>query len=287
MDLESLKTFITFAQTGSFTRTAALRFKTQSAISMQMKKLQGEVGQPLYRQHGRQLKLTPTGLRLLSHAQNIVQLHDAALLELQHCQPDVVRLGCPADYAETILPLVVSILSQHTKLQFKLCCLPSYQLLAMLDDGQLDLAVVTRKPASHEGHLLLRDYGVWVAKQTLQQQIGQRDPSWSWPLALFEDDCQFHQSSIAILNKAQQRFHLVATSSQASALFGLARQGLAVTVLARSSVPDDLAILDCPQLEALPSIDIVLQPGSANLSWLDTSLVNHLQAAFDDRTICP
>lgn len=282
MDLESLKTFIAFAQTGSFTRTASLRFKTQSAISMQMKKLQAEVGHELYQQHGRQLKLTPTGLNLLSHAQSIVQLHDSALSELQHRQHDVLHLGCPADYAESILPLVVEQLHQHSQVPLKLSCLPSYQLLAMLDEGQLDAAIVTRKPASNEGHLLHRDHGVWVASNTLGQELKkeQQRQSKPWPLALFEDDCQFNQSSIAILNKAQQGFEVLATSSQASALFGLARQGIAMTVLARSCVPNDLEVLHFTHLEPLPSIDIVFALGAASPPWLDIEVVQQIQACI-------
>ena len=88
IDSELLRTFVAIADYGGFTRAADAVNRTQSAVSMQMKRLEEDVvGRPLFQREGRQLTLTAEGEILLGYARRILQLHTEALNIL--CQPDL------------------------------------------------------------------------------------------------------------------------------------------------------------------------------------------------------
>ncbi|MFL5027895.1 MAG: LysR family transcriptional regulator, partial [Microvirga sp.] len=73
LDIDQLRTFVAIADTGSFTRAAEIVHKTQSAVSMQMKRLEDRVGKPIFERDGRLSKLTDDGERLLDYARRIVR----------------------------------------------------------------------------------------------------------------------------------------------------------------------------------------------------------------------
>ncbi|WP_259399675.1 LysR family transcriptional regulator [Pseudoalteromonas sp. SG43-6] len=83
MDLDALRTFCAFVETGSFTRAAQQVCRTQSAVSMQMKKLEQELGNPLFIKQGRQLVLSSSGVHLASYAKQLLALHDEAYKQLK------------------------------------------------------------------------------------------------------------------------------------------------------------------------------------------------------------
>ena len=104
-----LRTFVTAANTMNFTTTAGIVHRTQSAVSMQMKRLEEDLGQPLFVRDGRSMKLTYSGETLLPYARRMLKLHDEALSVIR--RPEMfgrVRLGAPYDYAEHVLPIVLS-----------------------------------------------------------------------------------------------------------------------------------------------------------------------------------
>lgn len=79
LDLDQLRTFVAIAESGSFTRAADAVHKTQSAVSMQMRRLEERVGKPIFMRDGRQSKLTDEGERLLHYARRLVKLNDETL----------------------------------------------------------------------------------------------------------------------------------------------------------------------------------------------------------------
>lgn len=166
MDIDALRSFLAFVETGSFTRVAKQSFRTQSAISMQMKKLEDELNTQLFTKDGRMLVLTEDGQRLATHATQIIATHDEALLELKNKLPQqTIHLGCPDDYAESILPYIVALLrEEHPHISLQITCAPSVHLKGLLDSNRLDLAIVTRSPTSQEGYFLQTDKGIWVAR---------------------------------------------------------------------------------------------------------------------------
>lgn len=253
MDIDALRSFLAFVDTGSFTRAAKQTYRSQSAISMQMKKLEEATGQSLFTKEGRNVALTERGQELVSYARRILSLHDEAMSHFKHTvhhRPLV--LGCPDDYAESVLPDMVALMREHLPQQtLTIICDCSTQLRLMLDQGKVDVAILTRAPHAEEGYLLKHDKGVWVhGGKSLENE--------SLPLVLYEPDCKFHSAAIDGMEKQGRPYTLVASSSSATAIKSLLRRGIGISAMAISSVSPGLTISHDTSLPPLPSVDIVL-----------------------------
>ena len=287
LDHELLRTFIAVVDTGSFTRAAAQVFRTQSAVSMQMKRLEEQLEKVLFLKEGRELQLTDDGLKLAGYARRILKLHDEALSELstsENRRP--LLLGCPDDYVQGVLPdLLAQIHATVPGIQVQISTGSSSVLRDLMDRGQLDLSVLTRRPEREEGYLLLQDKGVWVAPSA--DFIVRNQPL---PLALVEPDCKFHTTAVDGLTKQGVSFEIICISGHCALLIEMVRRGEAVTMLSDCGVPDDLyrlpAISGFPES---PTVDIVLQSaanphpdfGSDRLSQLASRTARVLAKGFD------
>lgn len=255
MDLDALRTFCAFVETGSFTRAAQQVCRTQSAVSMQMKKLEQELGNPLFIKQGRQLVLSSSGVHLASYAKQLLALHDEAYKQLKTGGGQTrVRLACPDDYTGTVLPKVVALLHKHIpQLDLQISCAPTNQLKTQLDQGLLDMVIATRSPSSEEGYFLESSKGVWVKSAEFNYQSAM-----TLPVAIFQRDCKFHQAAIEGLLKAERPFNIVACCGSLSALTALVKANLAVGVMAEVSNTQELVTVTDSTLPPLPVIDIVL-----------------------------
>ncbi|MDO6467501.1 LysR substrate-binding domain-containing protein [Neptunomonas phycophila] len=285
MDIEALRAYIAFVDTGSFTRAAKQTFRTQSAISMQMKKLEDESGQSLFRKNGRYLELTDSGRVLVSYARRIIAMHDEALgMLVDSGQQPALRIGCPDDYAESVLPEIVALLTELVPtLSIRIVCDCSTQLRLMLDNGDLDLAILTRSPEKEEGYLLKHDTGVWVHggfEALLKRPV--------LPLILYEADCKYHSASIDGLEKRGRAFQLFCATPSATVIKNLLRKGLGVSAMARSSLSVGLVELTSDQSDAnnlppLPAVDIVLSVAPKSHPLMGVSQAAELCERFRQR----
>ncbi|WCE32525.1 LysR family transcriptional regulator [Vibrio sp. SCSIO 43137] len=264
MDIEALRSFLAFAETGSFTRAARQINRTQSAFSAQMRKLEDELGVGLFEKEGRNLILSEAGLALRSHAEQLVSLHNQALKQVKRYENKrPLRLGCPEDYNSTVLPNVIRSFQQaEPTCSIQVFSEPSINLRKKIDAGELDAAIVTRTPGSEEGYWLASDKGVWISHPDLE--IDSDEPL---PLALFQADCKYHAAAIDGLTKQGRMFRLLACCNTASAQTAIVRSKLAIGAMGSISVPDDLKILH--HMPPLPAVDIVLLTGSEPHSLLD------------------
>jgi len=256
MDIDALRSFLAFVDTGSFTRAAKQTFRTQSAISMQMKKLEEETGHSLFTREGRNLSLSDQGQELVSYARKLIALHDEAIGHFSSTQAQrALRIGCPDDYADSVLSSFCKLIKQtFPELNLNIKCNSSNNLRLMLDAGELDIAILTRAPEADEGFLLKHDSGVWVHGG--YAELSKQTPL---PLVLFETDCKFRTTVIDGLEKQGIAHQLVCSSSSATALKGLLRKGLGISAMATASLSPDLEIIEDQNLPRLPSVDIVLQ----------------------------
>lgn len=276
MDIEALKSFLAFVETGSFTRAAKQINRTQSAFSAQMRKLEQELNVHLFEKEGRNLVLSEAGLALRTHAEQLVTLHYKAIKQVQRYEDKrPFRLGCPDDYNDKILPHVIKALQlTEPTCSIQVFNQPSVTLRAWLDEGKIDAAIVTRSPNSEEGHWLAKDSGVWVAQPTLE--INRARPL---PLALFQTDCKYHAAAIDGLTKNQQLYQLVACCSSASSLNAIVKAGMAIGVMGKLSVDEGLHILD--DMPPLPVVDIVLVSGAQSHPLLDKDGLKRLALQSD------
>lgn len=257
LDHELLRTFIAVVDTGSFTRAAAQVFRTQSAVSMQMKRLEEQLSKRLFLKEGRELQLTDDGQKLVSYARRIMTLHDEALgVMAVEGESRPLLLGCPDDYVTGVLPQLLSeIQKQLPGLQVQVRTGSSAQLRDLIDKGELDLTILTRRPETEEGYLLLQDKGVWVAPSAEFL-----DTDSKIPLVLVEPDCKFHSTAVDGLMKQERPFEVICISGNCALLIELVRRGEAITTLSSCCVPPDLYRLPAELgLPELPTVEIVLQ----------------------------
>ncbi|MGR5170143.1 LysR family transcriptional regulator [Vibrio owensii] len=256
MDIDALRSFLAFVETGSFTRAAKQINRTQSAFSAQMRKLEDELSVSLFEKEGRNLVLSEAGLALRSHAEQLVSLHNQALKQVKRYENKrPLRLGCPEDYNDNILPKVIRVLQQsEPTCSIQVFSEPSITLREKLDEGKLDAAIVTRAPDSEEGYWLASDKGVWIAHPDFD--IEQAQPL---PLALFQTDCKYHAAAVDGLTKRGTPYQLLACCNTASAQRAIVRSGMAIGAMGSISVSEDLKILG--DMPSLPSVDIVLVTG--------------------------
>src|ERR687884_1129140 len=137
LDPDQLRTFIAIAETGSFTRAADIVHKTQSAVSMQMKRLEERLNRPIFARDGRASKLTEDGERLLDYARRIIKLNVEALAAFDDAElTGRVRLGLPDDYADRYLPEILARFARaHPRAEVTVICEPTDMLLGRIASG--------------------------------------------------------------------------------------------------------------------------------------------------------
>lgn len=277
LDIDLLRSFVAIAETGVLGQAAARVGRTQSALSMQMQRLEGIVEQPLLHRTGRGVTLTAAGERLLVRAGELLRRHDETLAELRGQQlAGVLAFGCPDDYAVAFLPqLLRGFASLHPRVQLEVVCAPTPRLRELLARHALGLALVSvpdalpqAEPADapadeadgapddgQPGRVIRREPLVWVAQRGAAALS--QDPL---PLALGAPDSMDHQAPRRALEAAGRAYRIACASSSLAGLVAMARSGQAVTVLTRSAVPDDLQLgsADTLGLPRLPAVGLTL-----------------------------
>ncbi|WP_437880497.1 LysR family transcriptional regulator [Pseudomonas sp. LRF_L74] len=276
IDTELLRSFVAIADCGGFTRAAEAVNRTQSAVSMQMKRLEDDVIQrPLFERDGRQVRLTPEGQVLLGYARRILKLHGEVLNTLR--EPHMVgavRIGTPDDYVMRFLPSILSRFAQSYPLvQVEVHCEPSGMLLQRKD---LDLTIVTREPGREIGQLLRKEHFVWAEAAGFAPH--EQSPM---PLAMFNADCFCRAWACNALDAAEKPYRIAYTSPSLSAIFAVVSAGLAVTAQLHSLITPDMRIIgETEGMPALPMTSIVLLRNSQTQSQVTDTLAEHIVEGF-------
>ncbi|PAU76665.1 LysR substrate-binding domain-containing protein [Halomonas salipaludis] len=278
IDHELLRTFVAIVDHGGFTHAAKAVNRTQSAVSMQIKRLEEDVIQrQLFERQGRRMLLTSEGTTLLGYARRILDLHGEALTMLR--QPDMigkVKLGVPDDYVMRFLPGILKSFSHHWPLiDVEVHCAPSSVLLNRHKD-QLDLSIVTREVGNEIGEILLQDQTVWVVagSHTTHQQS-------PLPLALFEEPCFCRRHACNALSRVGLSYRVAYSSPSLATLQAVVGAGLAVSAWMKSLVTPGMRILDeADGFPPLPDASIVLLRASDTPSPAVAGLAQHIIEEF-------
>jgi len=273
LDIELLRTFLAISDTGSFTRAAEEVHRTQSAVSMQMKKLEEQIGRPLFERGARSVRLTPDGLRLLDYAQRIVNLSEEASAAFSEPElQGVVTLGVPDDYADRLLPRVLSAFARsHPHVELVVNCHGSMALADYIKKGELDLAIVTHGDASH-AEVIRREALNFVG--ACEHATHLADPL---PLAVGPQNCVWRRNAQLALDSVNRRYRVAYTSSAAAALTSAVMAGLAITVLPESAIRPDMRILtERDGFPALPPCDIGFIRAKHARSPIHDALAHHI-----------
>ncbi|TDL75981.1 LysR family transcriptional regulator [Palleronia sediminis] len=164
LDLVALRSFVAVAESGGVTRAAGALGLTQSAVSMQMKRLEDNLGISLIDRTQRSVALTPAGDQLLSYARRLLQLNDEAVARLTDDRFEgQVTLGVPHDIIYPALPPVLHRLSVlFPRVEVRLHSLPTRSLLARFGRGELDVILTTEQSVGPGGETLVSLPLVWI-----------------------------------------------------------------------------------------------------------------------------
>ena len=276
IDSELLRTFVAIADQGGYTRAAEQVNRTQSAVSMQMKRLEEDVVQrSLFQRNGRQMLLTAEGELLLGYARRILCLQGEALNSLRAPHMvGLVRIGTPDDYVTRFLPGVLARFAQAFPLvQVEMHCEPSFQLLQRQD---LDLTIVTREPGKEIGQLLRQEEVVWA--QAENAMLHERS---TLPLAMFNADCFCRNWACNALDTLNRDYRVAYSSPSLSAILAVVGAGLAITAQLRSLIPADMRIIGKEEgLPDMPMASIVLLRNPRSQSPVTECLAEHIAEGF-------
>ncbi len=276
LQIDYLKTFIALAETKGFTKTGLQVNKSQSAVSMQIKRLEDEVEKKLFERIGKTVKLTPEGHILLKHAMRIVKEHDDAVRALS--KPDLegfIRFGAPEHYTIGVLPQLLARFAQaYPDVVVEMRCENSDVIKEAVDTGELDLGICTQ--ISDGGQVISHDPVVWVAQPGFVMQEHK-----TVSLAVFEEGCIFRTWALEALEKAGIRYRIVYVSRSISGLIDAVRSGFAVAPIIRSNAPPDLKIIELENgLPVLPVSNIVLHKTKKLTSEIIECFSEHVIQAF-------
>ncbi|GGC66515.1 LysR family transcriptional regulator [Chelatococcus reniformis] len=249
LDTEQLRSFLAIVDTGSFTRAGERVNKTQSAVSMHVRRLEEQLNCELFVKNGRGVRLSADGERLIDYAREMLRVEASALSAIaQRGLSGRVRLGIPDDYAEPFLPDILARFgARHPLVELTVVCEGSLDLAVRINSRDLDLAVVTDCGAIPDVDVVREEDLVWVA--AAHGAVARQRPL---PLALGNPTCNWRRDTEAALAAAGIPSRMILVSNNYSAIAPMVTAGLAVTVLPRGAVRTGLRILEAA--DGLPSL---------------------------------
>jgi DNA-binding transcriptional LysR family regulator len=282
VDPDLLRTFSLIAREGSFTRAASRIGRTQSAVSMQVQRLETLLGKRLLvRGKGGSIQITPHGAWLLSRAQEMLALNDGILAAFH--TPEIagrVRLAIPDDYALRFLPAILrSFAETHPAVEVDVVCTPSTDCVRRLREDRVDLAIVSEgeQTGAFEHQVLWRGPLMWIIPT--RYAVHQQDPL---PLALSAGDCNWRTVALDALAAAGRRYRIAYTSASQAGTIAPVLAGLAVTVSPTTLLPDGLRAEKggTAGLPKLPDSGILLLKGHTPHAPATEALAHYIQASF-------
>lgn len=281
LDPDLLRVFVLIAEGHSFTSAANVVGRTQSAVSMQIRRLEETLGSPvLTRGKGEAAELTAHGQFLLSRARQILALNDEVFATFR--APPIagsVRLGTPDDYALSFLPPILKRFAEtHPAVEVEVMCAPSSELVERIRSGDLDLSLISDGYELRGWPMtpLWRGPLQWI---TSARHAPQRVSP--LPLALAREGCSWRQAAIVALEAAGRPYRIAYTSGTQVGTHAPVLAGLAVTVSALSWLPDGLQALRSDEtLPRLPEFGIHLLTRRGAPDKVTAALAAHIDDSF-------
>ena len=277
LDLASLRSFVTVADVGGVTRTAGYLNLTQSAVSMQIKRLEEALGMTLFLRAARKLALSPEGEQLLSYGKRMLALNDEALSQLAAtCCQGEIRLGVPHDVVYPAIPGILRRMAQaYPRVRINL--VSSFTVLMKQDfaRGAFDVMLTTEETPDAAAEVLSTRDLVWV---------GAPDGN-AWqrrPLRLgFKDTCIFRPRAQAVLEGAGVPWEMATGGESEQAVEATVAADLAVSVRMVGSIPEGMAPISGEnQLPAVGNMKLGLYRGSRRSDEAMDLLVSELRCAY-------
>lgn len=253
-DMDALRTLVAGMELGSFARAANRLGRSQSAVSMQLKKLEQQAGLQLFRRSGRGLVTTEAGDMLLAYARRIITLNDEAAASIgATAASSSVRIGLPQDFAEDVLPDVLDrFCPRWPGVHVEARAGRNYALADEISENRLDVAVTFSCQSNEISETqIARLPMIWIGRP--QQFSPSSDGSVA--LVMFDHPCLFRQAAVEALEAAGLQWRLSLTTPSLAGVWVALRAGLGVSVRTKQGLPSDLG--DVGEVLGLPSLSTI------------------------------
>ncbi|MGG1943349.1 LysR family transcriptional regulator [Trinickia sp. NRRL B-1857] len=258
-DMDALRTMVVGVELGGFSHAATRLHRSPSAISMQLRKLEAQAGQPLFKRRGRGLALTDAGTVLLRYARRVLALNDELGNALGASDTRAaIRLGIPQDFADVILQaLLIRYAASRPYVQLEIKAGRNFELAADVASGKLDVAVAFAAVCPPGAERIATVPAVWLG---CAPRLARTDAASSVPLTVFDGPCLFRDMAIDALSRAGIAWRLTMTTPSLASLWCGMQAGLGVTVRTMLGVPERLSMFT--GAPPLGPVEIVLHRAS-------------------------
>lgn len=277
LDLEGLRAFIAIAETGGFTAAGSLLGRSQSAMSIKIRKLEEILGRQVFIRTSRSLALTRDGELLLTYARRLLALNDETVQRLtQNEASGSLRLGVAEYVVPEYLPdLLARFREVYPAVDVEVRVGGSAALVAALDKGEIDLVIAKRDDGETRGEVLRREALVWACSRGFDI-----DAADILPLCVLPAPCIFRSRAIEALKARDRAWRVVYTSDSVNGVVAAVRASLGISAIAESSLSPELRLLTgedgFPDLEDVELTVFGLERGK-------TALKKELISFFQER----
>ncbi len=279
LDIDQLRTFLAVVESLSFTRAADRVARTQSAVSMQMKRLEETLGKKLFIRQGRGIIVSPDGHRFVGYARDIVERSNEALAAFDDkALRGSVFLGTADDYAERFLPTILAGFSASNPfVEVSVVCENTFGLSQRIESGELDMAIVTHNETRLHSQLIRREPLLWVTSE--KHTAHQTSPL---PLALGSPHCIWRKAAVEELANRGVEYRMLYTSFSATVVGAAVTAGLAVSVQPESALRRGMRILtEKDGFPKLPECEIGLLQGTREETDVTRALADHIRHSLE------
>ncbi|KQT64304.1 MULTISPECIES: LysR substrate-binding domain-containing protein [unclassified Aureimonas] len=285
LDSDLLRTFLAVAETGNLTRAGEIVGRTQSAVSLQIKRLEEVVGATLFERGPRGVSLNETAVPLVAQARRIVSLLDEASLSLKGPALDgPVRIGVPEEYSHTILPRALGAFSKrHPQVEVTVRHARSSVNRAAIASGAIDLAVVFEESGTGTAEWLATDPTVWAS--SILHAPHDIHPL---PVTVCETSDWCRAAALRSLDGLGRPYRIAYSADSSSGVLAAAASGLAIAPLTRSHVPASCRVLG-PE-DGFPVIDastVGLLRSAGSKGETVSSMAEAIREAFREASLLP
>ncbi|RYH01854.1 LysR family transcriptional regulator [Salipiger sp. IMCC34102] len=280
LDLTALRSFVTVAEAGGVTRAAGLLNLTQSAVSMQLKRLEEQLGLSLMDRSGRTIGLTSAGEQLLGYGHKVLGLNDEIFSRLTAQEySGTLRLGLPYDIVYPFMPQVLKAFSAaFPRMRLQMISEPTVRLKEAFARGECDLILTTESAPDAGGEALVTLPLVWVGA------VGgtawrQRPLPWAYC-----KNCIFRSATIRALEEAGIPWEMAVDSEMDSTVNAATSGDLGVQAMLRTAIPPQCEQIDHGGvLPDLPDVKIVLYAQGGDRSDAIARLTEMLRVSYGKR----
>jgi DNA-binding transcriptional LysR family regulator len=281
LSLDNLRTFVTVVDLAGYAKAGEKLGLSQPAVSLQMKRLEQQLSKRLFAKKGQRQIVNQDGLNLYKTAQTMLDLNDGIFRQFHPMSlKGRLRLGIPSEFATTLLPSIIGEFGKlYPDVSLEVTSALSKSLLEDKTLSGFDLVLALVDPDTEvDGQVLLIDELVWVGDRSLA------NPQTTLSLVLAPDGCVYRSRVISKLKQQTQQWRISYTNADLSGITAAIKQGLGISALAKSSVPEQLDIIQHQHLPELGTIKICLFAGKSQHPQASGKLAEFIQSKLVQST---